>query len=61
MRAGSRLLLHSLAGKEKMPKEKISIRYRILHWFTYHPWLKLIAFILAIMAWFYVKGEIKTF
>ena len=61
MRAGSRLFLHSLAGRKTMtmPKEKISIGYRIGHWFTYHPWLKLIAFILAIMVWFYIKGEIK--
>ena len=44
-----------------MPKEKISIGYRVGHWFTYHPWLKLIAFILAIMVWFYVKGEISRF
>jgi len=44
-----------------MPKEKISISYRIGHWFTYHPWLKLIALILAIMVWLYVKGEIKHF
>jgi len=42
-----------------MAKERISIVYRIGHWFTYHPWLKLIALILAIMTWFYVKGEIK--
>ncbi len=44
-----------------MPKEKITIGYRIRHWFTYHPWLKLIAFILAVMVWLYVKGEIKHF
>ncbi|MFH1889075.1 MAG: hypothetical protein ABH806_03165 [Candidatus Omnitrophota bacterium] len=42
-----------------MAKEKISVVYRIMHWFTYHPWLKLIALILAIMVWFYAKGEIK--
>ena len=42
-----------------MAKEKIRISYRVVHWFTYHPWLKLIALILAIMVWFYVKGEIK--
>jgi hypothetical protein len=44
-----------------MSKEKIGIGYRIGHWFTYHPWLKLIAFILAVMVWFYVLGEIKHF
>lgn len=44
-----------------MPKEKISIGYRIAHWFIYHPWLKLISLILAIIVWFYVKGEIGRF
>ena len=44
-----------------MSKEKISIVYRVRHWFTYHPWLKLIGLILAIMVWFYVQGEIKQF
>jgi len=44
-----------------MAKEKISIGYRIRHWFTYHPWLKLIALVLAILAWHYVKGEMKLF
>jgi hypothetical protein len=43
------------------PKGRISIGYRIAHWFTYHPWLKLIAFTLAILTWFYAKGEIKHF
>ena len=40
-----------------MAKERIQIAYRIKHWFTYHPWLKLIALILAILIWFYVRGE----
>ena len=44
-----------------MPKQKISIIYRIKHWFTYHPWLKLIALVLAIMAWLYVRDEIGRF
>jgi len=44
-----------------MPKKKISIGYRILHWFTYHPWLKLISLILAIIVWFYVRDEISRF
>ncbi|MDD4938803.1 MAG: hypothetical protein PHE18_08835 [Candidatus Omnitrophica bacterium] len=44
-----------------MPKNKISIIYRVKHWFTYHPWLKAIAFVLAVMVWFYVKGEIKQY
>ncbi len=40
-----------------MPK----LGYRIAHWFIQHPWLKLIALILAVMVWFYVRGEIKQF
>ncbi len=44
-----------------MPKKKISIINRFTHWFTYHPWLKLIALALAIMAWFYVRDEISRF
>lgn len=26
-----------------------------------HPWLKLISLVLAILVWFYVTGEIKSF
>lgn len=44
-----------------MAKEKISLGYRIIHFFTYHPWLKIIALILAIIVWFYVRGEINRF
>jgi len=44
-----------------MAKEKISIKFRIKHWFVHHPWLKLIAFMLAVIVWFYVKGEISRF
>jgi len=44
-----------------MHKEKVSVGYRIKHFFTYHPWLKIIAFILAVVVWFYVKGEIDRF
>lgn len=39
-----------------MPKEKVNLGYRVIHWFTYHPWLKIIALMLAVMVWFYVKG-----
>ena len=44
-----------------MDKDKINIGYRVRHWFTHHPWLKLIALGLAIMLWFYVKDEINRF
>jgi hypothetical protein len=42
-----------------MGKEKVSLIYRIRHWFSYHPWLKILSFILAAMVWLYVKGEIS--
>jgi len=38
-----------------MAREKL--KDKIIHWFTSHPWLKLIALVLAILVWFYVKGE----
>lgn len=41
-----------------MSKDKVSIAYRIGHWFTYHPWLKIIAFILAVVVWIFVNGEL---
>jgi hypothetical protein len=44
-----------------MPREKVGIGYRILHVFTYHPWLKLISLILAVVVWFYVRDEISRF
>lgn len=44
-----------------MKKQKITLAYRVKHWFTYHPWLKLIALGLAILLWFYVKTEISRF
>ncbi|MDD5690632.1 MAG: hypothetical protein PHC37_02900 [Candidatus Omnitrophica bacterium] len=40
-----------------MNKNKINIFSRLVRLFTNHPWLKLIALILAITLWFYVKGE----
>ncbi|MDD5156046.1 MAG: hypothetical protein PHF11_06175 [Candidatus Omnitrophica bacterium] len=44
-----------------MAKKKISITGRITHWVTNHPWLKLIALVLSVMVWFYVKGELNRF
>jgi len=44
-----------------MSKEKITLGFRIKHWFTYHPWLKVIALILAVLCWFYVSQEISNF
>lgn len=44
-----------------MPKDKIRLSQRIILWITGHPWLKLIALVLAIMVWFYVKGELNRF
>lgn len=44
-----------------MTKKKINLRQRVIHWFTYHPWLKLVALVLAVMVWFYVGGELQQF
>jgi len=44
-----------------MPEEKVSVGYRVIHFFTYHPWLKIIAFALAVIVWFYVREEISRF
>ena len=44
-----------------MLKKKISPGLRIKHWFIAHPWIKLISFVLAILIWLYVQGEINTF
>jgi len=44
-----------------MAKDNVKLGYRIMHWFTYHPWLKLISLVLAILVWLYVKGEISRF
>ena len=41
-----------------MPKEKINIVYRIGHWAREHPWLKLIALLLAFIVWLYVRSEV---
>ncbi|MFA4854668.1 MAG: hypothetical protein WC616_04895 [Candidatus Omnitrophota bacterium] len=38
-------------------KNRINIFYRITLLITCHPWLKLISLILAIILWFYVRGE----
>ena len=44
-----------------MSKEKIKLSRRIAHWFTYHPWLKLVSLALAVMLWIYVSSEMKRF
>jgi len=38
-----------------MTKKTLNLIYRVLHIFTYHPWLKLISLILAVIAWFYIR------
>jgi len=42
-----------------MTRQKVSLACRFIHFFTYHPWLKIIAFFLAVIVWFYVRGEIN--
>ncbi len=44
-----------------MVKQKVNTEYKIIHWFISHPWLKLISLILAVIVWFYVRGEINRF
>ena len=44
-----------------MPKTRVAFSRRIAHWVTSHPWLKIISLILAVLVWFYVKGEINRF
>ncbi|MFH1128982.1 MAG: hypothetical protein WAW67_06740 [Candidatus Omnitrophota bacterium] len=44
-----------------MAKQKVSLGLRIKHMFTYHPLLKMIALIMAIITWIYVRGEINRF
>ena len=40
---------------------KIDIKKIIKHWFTTYLLLKLIAFILAILLWFYIGGELRRY
>lgn len=41
-----------------MTERKTAFMFRLKHFFTYHPWLKAIALLLAVVLWLYVKGEI---
>lgn len=40
---------------------KNKIFHNFIYWMMSHPWLKLIAFILAVLVWFYVREEINRF
>jgi len=44
-----------------MTKKPLKLLKRLQLVFTNHPWLKLISLILAVMVWFYVRGEIANF
>ena len=44
-----------------MTKEKDNLANKIGRGVIGHPWLKLIALILAILVWLYVQGEINRF
>jgi hypothetical protein len=37
------------------------IVHKVIRWIRSHPWLKLIALILAVMVWFYIRDEINRF
>lgn len=41
-----------------MTQKRTRSQLKILHWFTHHPWLKLISLLLAIIVWLYVKEEL---
>ncbi|MFA5156032.1 MAG: hypothetical protein WC532_01390 [Candidatus Omnitrophota bacterium] len=41
-----------------MVKAKAAFKKRITEFFMFHIWLKLIALALAILVWFYVRGDI---
>ncbi len=41
-----------------MPKAKLKLRSKIRYRLTSHPWLKLIALVLAVIVWFYIQGEL---
>ena len=42
----------------KIPKEKLNFKKIVKHWFTYHPWLKIVSLLLAVLVWMYVRSEI---
>ena len=44
-----------------MYKDNIGLGFRIKHFFTHHPVLKLIALGLAIIVWFYARDAINRF
>ncbi len=41
-----------------MVRHKVSLFFRVKHAFVYHPWLKVVSLVLAVIVWFYVKGKI---
>ena len=44
-----------------MPEEKLTLVNKIFLWIVSYPWLKLISLVLAILLWFYAKGEVEKF
>ena len=44
-----------------MAKKISNFGNQLGQWIMSHPWLKLIALILAVLVWFYVKDEINRF
>ncbi len=37
------------------------LKIKIFHWFTSHPWLKIIALVLAVMVWVYIGRELEQY
>ena len=44
-----------------MIKQSDGLLYKIFNIFTGHLWLKFISLILAVIVWFYIKGEMALF
>jgi len=40
-----------------MVKDRVTIIRRLKHLFLYHPWLKVISLVLAIISWLYINYE----
>jgi hypothetical protein len=41
-------------------RKKFDIKEMVVHWLTCHRWLKLLALLLAIVLWLYVKDELRS-
>ena len=44
-----------------MIKQNAGLIHKVINIFTDHLWLKFISLILAVIVWFYIKGEMALF